>query len=197
MVPAHRALLIQRLIRLLLRPANLLGSVAIGVSGTRKERAEAALLQHHRTAAVFAGLLCALIAQVGFVHVRQIDRQFARIRAEFLFSLPGQADALDRVLQFHLIELIQLRIPGLNLSQAHLNRFAVFEALPGEFLLRTFQDGYDFLGKVGGTDESALLVLDRHLGIPGLNLGHFVENPQPLPGNLCLHLFQVGFGALG
>src|SRR6202167_642596 len=86
---AHRALLVELHIGLLLRAADLLGCLAIRVSRAGEEGAEAALLQHHGAAAVLAVFFVALLGQVHLVHIRQIDRQFAGIRAETFLPLPG------------------------------------------------------------------------------------------------------------
>src|ERR1035441_525945 len=78
---AHRALLVELHIGLLLRAADGFGGLAVRVSGTGEEGAEAALLQHHGTAAVFAVFFIALLSQVHLVHIRQIDGELARVSA--------------------------------------------------------------------------------------------------------------------
>src|ERR1039457_4818492 len=86
---AHRALLVELHIRLLLRAANGLAGLAVRVPGAGEEGAEAALLQHHGTAAVLAVFFVALLGQVYFVHIWQIDGKFARVGA---IGISGASD---------------------------------------------------------------------------------------------------------
>src|SRR5579885_2624255 len=80
-VAALRALLIERLIGFLLLPADLLRGLAIGISGACQERSEPAFFQDHRPAAVLAIFFVALLGQIDFVDIRQVDRQLARVGA--------------------------------------------------------------------------------------------------------------------
>ena len=78
-VVALRALLFERHIGLLLRSADLLGRLAIRVSGAGVELTEAALLQDHGAAAILAVLFGVLLGEVFLVGVRLLYRQFAGV----------------------------------------------------------------------------------------------------------------------
>src|ERR1035437_6663690 len=84
-VAALRALFVERRI-LLLRAADLFGGLAVGVSGAGQEGAEAALLQDHGAAAVFAVFLFALL---GDFHI--LGFRFAGVGA---LGVAGASDEL-------------------------------------------------------------------------------------------------------
>src|SRR5204863_8826095 len=81
LVAALWTVLIQLHILGLLCFAQLLGGLAIGISGASHELAEATLLQHHGTAAVLAVYRCILLGEIGLIDIRQIDRKLARVGA--------------------------------------------------------------------------------------------------------------------
>src|ERR1035441_6253620 len=89
---ALRALLVERLI-LLLGAADLFGGLAIGVSGAGQEGAEAALLQDHGAAAVFAVFLFTLLGHFDIRIVR-----LARVGA---FGVAGTGDELAVLAPLH------------------------------------------------------------------------------------------------
>src|SRR5581483_4228617 len=86
---ALRTLFIECLVRLLLRPADLFRGLTVGVCRACEKGAEAALLEDHGTSAVLTVFFFALIREIDFVDVGQIDRQLASIGAEIFFSAPG------------------------------------------------------------------------------------------------------------
>src|ERR1017187_9669261 len=77
------------------------------------------------------------------------------------FDLPKQPHAFHRIPQSKVIQIVHLRMPGLNLSQPPFHLVAVFQPSLDDGYLQTFQRGFHSVGK---TISDGLLLFLAALG---------------------------------